>query len=137
NFSQWGCGTVAVLTDNSFGQFNYVPNIGGSVTEVTCGTSGGTAVTYSLPPAQNGYDLTNVVVYGGWGDAGRDQQAYTIYYSTVSSPAAFVALKSVNYNPANAAGVQCATRMSLSPATAAPLANSVAAVKFDFTSPAP
>src|SRR6267142_3952559 len=80
NFSQYGCGNVAVLTDNSFGQFNYIPNVGGSSTEVACGGSGGFSVTYTLPAVPNGYDLTNVVVYGGWGDAGRDQQAYTIYY---------------------------------------------------------
>src|SRR6266446_49217 len=135
NFSHWGCGTVVVLNDNSAGQFNYIPNVGGSPTEVTCGTSGGTSVTYTLPTATNGYDLTKVVVYGGWGDAGRDQQAYTIYYSTVSSPSNFVVLKSVSYNPPNPANVQCATRVI--PATAVPLANKVAAVKFDFTNPPP
>jgi len=128
---------VIVLTDSSFGQFNYIPNVGGSPTEVTCGTSGGTSVTYALPAAPNGYDLTNVVVYGGGGDAGRDQQAYTIYYSTVSSPSNFIALKSISYNPSNPADVQCSTRVTLSPATAAPLANNVTAVKFDFTSPPP
>ena len=57
--------------------------------------------------------------------------------ATVSSPSNFVALKSVNYNPPNPANVQCATRVTLSPASAVPLANNVAAVKFDFTSPSP
>jgi len=31
-----------------------------------------------------GYDLTNIVVYGGWGDAGRDEQKYEVLYSTVA-----------------------------------------------------
>ena len=137
NFSQWGGGTVAVLADNSIGQFNYVPNVGGSVTEVTCGTAGGQSVTYTLPSVPSGYDLTSIVVYGGWGDAGRDQQAYTIYYSTVSTPNTFVALKSVNFNPVNSANVQCATRVILSPVSITPLARNVAAVRFDFTSPMP
>lgn len=137
NFSQWGCGPVAVLTDNSIGQFNYIPNVGGSATEVTCGTSGGQSVTYTLPGAANGYDLTNLVVYGGWGDVGRDQQAYTISYATVAAPNTFVALKSVSFNPVNSANVQCATRVTLSSASIAPLARNVAAVRVDFTSPAP
>ena len=137
NFGQWGGGTVAVLTDNSPGQFNYIPNVGGSATEVTCGTSGGQSVTYTLPSVPSGYDLTNIVVYGGWGDAGRDQQSYTFYYSTVSAPSTFTALKSVSFNPANPANVQCATRVTLTPATITPLARNVAAVRFDFTSPPP
>ena len=30
------------------------------------------------------------MVYGGWCDAGRDQQAYTVSYSTVSAPTTFI-----------------------------------------------
>jgi hypothetical protein len=71
---------------------------------------------------------------GGGGDNGRDQQAYTIYYSKVAAPTAFILLSSVNYNPANAASVQCATRATLVPANGV-LAINVAAVKFDFTIP--
>jgi alpha-L-rhamnosidase len=137
NFSQWGGGTVAVLTDNSIGQFNFIPNVGGSATEVTCGTFGGQSVTYTLPNVPSGYDLTNIVVYGGWGDAGRDQQSYTISYATVAAPGTFTAFKSVSYNPVNSANVQCATRVTLSPASNTPLAGNVVAVRFDFTSPAP
>jgi hypothetical protein len=78
----------------------------------------------------------NIIVYGGWGDAGRDQQAYTIYYSTPSAPAAFVPLSSVNYQPANPSGVHSATRATLTPLNGY-LATNVAALKFDFTTPAP
>ncbi len=92
NFSQYGAGAVSVLTDGSFGSFNFWPNVGGSSTEVTCGSSAGQSVTYNLSGSGSGYDLTNIVVYGGWGDAGRDQQAYTIYYSTVTNPATFIRL---------------------------------------------
>jgi hypothetical protein len=84
----------------------------------------------------NGYTLTNIVVYGGWGDAGRDQQAYTVYYSKVATPTTFIQLSSVNYNPANVSGVQSATRAMLTPANGI-LAMNVVAVKFDFTTPAP
>jgi len=132
-------GTVSVLTDGSFGWLNYWPNVGTSPTEVTGGTVAGKAgqsVTYTLTGSTSGYNLTNIVVYGGWGDAGRDQQAYTVYYSKKSAPTTFIVLDSVNYNPTNAAGVQSATRATLTPANGV-LATNVAAVKFDFTTPAP
>ena len=133
------CGTVAVLTDDSFGFLRNLLGNGDSLTEVACGTVAGGAgqsVTYTLTGSASGYTLTNIVVYGGWGDAGRDQQAYTVYYSKVAAPATFIQLSSVNYNPANAAGVHCATRATLTPVNGV-LATNVAAVKFDFTTPVP
>ena len=65
----------------------------------------------------------------------RDQQAYTIYYSKVSAPATFILLGSANYTPSDPAGVPSTTRATLTPASGA-LATNVAAVKFDFTTPA-
>jgi autotransporter-associated beta strand protein len=135
NFSQDGAGGVAVLTDGTAGSLRYAPGAGGSSTEVTCGGNGGQSVTYTLPASAGGYTLTNIVVYGGWGDAGRDQQAYTVYYSTVAAPTNFIQLSVVNYNPVNNSAVQSATRASLTAAAGA-LATNVAAVLFDFTSPA-
>jgi starvation-inducible outer membrane lipoprotein len=137
NFSLYYAGVVPVLTDGAFGRLNYWPGVGSSPTEVTCGTvasGAGQSVTYKLAGSASGYDLTNIVVYGGWGDAGRDQQAYTVYYSTIAAPTTFIALGSVNYLPANPSAVQCATRATLAPANGV-LAANVAAVKFDFTTP--
>jgi hypothetical protein len=131
------CGTVAVLTDGSFGFLRNLPGIGDSPTEVACGTVAGGAgqsVTYTLAGSASGYNLTNIVVYGGWGDAGRDQQAYTIYYSKKAAPGTFIQLSSVNYNPSNPSAVQSATRATLTPVNGL-LATNVAAVKFDFTTP--
>jgi hypothetical protein len=107
-----------------------------STNYVTCGNgfSAGSSVVYTLGGSASGYNLTNIMVYGGWADAGRDQQAYTVYYSKVSAPATFISLGSVNYNPVNAANVESATRVTLVPAVGA-LATNVAAVKFDFTTP--
>ncbi|HTL71670.1 MAG TPA: hypothetical protein VL863_00100 [bacterium] len=139
SFNLYGAGAVATLTDGSFGWLNYWPNVGGSPSEVTCGTVSGGAgqsVTYTLTGSTNGYTLTNIVVYGGWGDAGRDQQAYTVYYSKVAAPATFIQLCSANYNPVNLSGVQSATRATFTAASGV-LATNVAAVKFDFTTPAP
>jgi hypothetical protein len=130
------CGTVAVLTDGSFGYLHVIPGNGGSPTEVACGPNAGKSVTYTLPASAYGYNLTNIIVYGGWGDAGRDQQAYIISYSTVATPNTFVTLAAANYNPSNPQAVHSATRVTLTPAAGC-LATNVAALKFDFTTPAP
>ena len=129
--------SIGLLTDGSFGWFTYWPGVGLSPTEVSCGSGAGQSVIYTLGNAANGYSISNIVVYGGWGDAGRDQQAYTVYYSTVTAPTTFNLLASVDNNPANPGAIQSATRSTLSAATARPMANNVAALKFDFTTPAP
>jgi hypothetical protein len=109
-----------------------------STNYVSCGTvasGAGQFVTYTLTGSATGYNLTNITVYGGWRDDGRDQQGYTVYYSTVAAPSTFITLGSVSYNPANAASTACATRATLMPANGS-LATNVAAVEFDFTEPA-
>ena len=112
-----------------------------STNYVTCGngtgpdgSSAGATLIYTLPSVTNGYDLTNITVYGGWADYGRDQQAYTVYYSTVAAPTNFIPLTAVNYSPPIASGIQSATRVTLT-STNGVLAANAAAVKFDFTSP--
>lgn len=107
-----------------------------STNYVTCGNGNGAGsmVVYTLDGSSTGFDLTNIVVYGGWGDNGRDQQAYTVSYSTVDEPAKFVLLTRVNVNPSIAGNLQSATRVSIDSPSGV-LAKAVAAVKFDFTSP--
>jgi len=132
NFNQ----STNVLTDGNAGRST--SGAGGSnPTQVTCGNGGGAgeSVTYNLGAAAGGYNLSSIVVHGGWPDAGRDQQAYTVSYSTASAPDTFIQLAVVSYNPTNPSGVQSATRSSLRSATSTPLASSVAALKFDFTTP--
>ncbi len=126
-------GGVGVLTDGVLG-----PVASGSTgphpSFATGGSSGGSSVTYVLPAsAASGYDLTNIVVYGGWNDNGRDQQGYTVFYSTFANPNTFTQLTTVNFNPSIPANVQSATRVSLAPSTSAPLAGNVVKVKLDFT----
>ena len=140
NFSLENSGrSVGALTAGGNGTITVINGPFGITTStnyVTCGNGGGAgaSIVYTLAGSATGYNLTNIMVYGGWGDAGRDQQAYTIYYSTVSTPAVFKQLSAVNYNPSNPVNVQSATRATLTPASGA-LATNVAAVKFDFTSP--
>jgi signal transduction histidine kinase len=107
-----------------------------STNYVTCGDNNqaGSSVTYTLTGSKSGYDLTNITVFGGWVDNGRDQQAYTVYYSTVAAPELFMPLSVISYNPSVQAGAQSATRVMLRPVNGA-LARNVVAVKFDFTRP--
>ena len=130
---------VNSLTAGGGGALAVIPGPSGITTStnyVTCGNGGGSgaSVIYTLTGSTTGFSLTNIVVYGGWADAGRDQQAFTVYYSATAAPATFLQLGTVNYNPANTANVQSAVRTTLTPASGV-LAANVAAVKFDFTSP--
>lgn len=142
NFSEEATGrNVNVLTSrNNLGLTQIPGNPGYPITTstnyVTCGNGygAGSELIYTLPVSANGYDLTNITVYGGWADNGRDQQAYTVYYSTVTAPTNFISLAVVNYNPAIAGGIQSATRVTLASSVGV-LASNVAAVKFDFTQP--
>jgi len=116
-------------------------NLTTSTNYVTCGngtgpdgTSAGSSINYTLPATTYGYNLTNITVYGGWADNGRDQQAYTVYYATVTAPSNFLPLASVNFSPAIANHIQSATRVTLTESAGA-LATNVAAVLFDFSSP--
>jgi hypothetical protein len=138
NFSLEADGRVVdSLTAGGDGAIYLIPNEGlnGTTTStnyVSCGTSpAGMSLTYTLPTSANGYDLTNIVVYGGWADGGRDEQKYNVYYSTVSAPTTFNALETVDFNPPNPTGARSATRVTLSPSGAA-LAQNVYAIQFDF-----
>ena len=80
-------GSVALLDNGSFG---------------AAGASGGIcinggSVTYYLntPGASPGYDISQVNVYSGWNDDGRDGQNYTLSYSTVANPLTFVDISTV------------------------------------------
>jgi HpiC1 cyclase/Immunoglobulin domain len=136
NFSADSSGVVAVLTDGKYGQLNPAGN--GSTDFVTCGVNnqGGGFVTYTLPVSATGYDITNIVVYGGWSDGGRDQQKYIVYYSTVASPTTFNPIADVDFNPTLPGTVQSSTRITLTDTNGA-LAKNVAAIKFDFNILAP
>jgi len=140
NFSEEAPGrnVNSLTTANNLG-ITLINGTSGTTTStnyVTCGNGygAGSTLVYTLAGSTNGYNLTNITVYGGWADDGRDQQAYTVYYSTVSAPASFILLGSVSLNPPIASGIQSATRVTLTSSTGA-LANNVAAVKFDFTNP--
>jgi hypothetical protein len=129
-------GDPTILADGSVGYVSYWPGVGASPTLVTCGSSGsapGASMTYYLntSSAQYGYDITNITVYGGWGDGGRNEQKYQVLYSTVAAPATFINLGTFDYNPSNPNNYQSATRTMLVPASGA-LAQGVYAVQINW-----
>lgn len=130
-FNMEDCGGAGVLTAGSPGSY-----AAGNVTLASCGPSAGTSVTYSLGTSASGYDLSQVVVYGGWTDNGRDSLGFNVSYATVANPGTFVPLTSpqttYSYSPPNA-GAPTADRLTVNSATASPLAQNVASVKITFT----
>lgn len=95
------------------------------------GSATGTSVTYNLGANPQGYNISSVVVYGGWNDNGRDQQLYTFSYSLIGDPS-FVTLTTVNFNPAVGANLQTANRSTLTESALPFLVTGVDAVQFDF-----
>lgn len=128
-------GDPAVLSDGSFGYFSYWPNVGTSPTECSCGVNGaGSYVIYALNTngvAPYGFDITNITVYGGWGDSGRNEQKYQVLYSTVAAPTNFSAMITVDYNPNDPNDTQSGTRTTLVPASGV-LAHNVYAVEINW-----
>ena len=87
--SNAGDGGLSVLTDGSFG---VLTTDGTHPAFATCGPSAGQSVTYTLPASALGYDITNILIAGGWNDGGRNTQEYTVLYSTVDNPTTFIPL---------------------------------------------
>ena len=133
NFQEEGAGGIPTLTDGQFGALS--PEGNASPGLATCGTIAslaGSSISYMLPASTTGWDLTNMVVYGGWSDNGRDWQRYQIYYSTTASPTNFAnMLVDVDFEPAVANTLQSATRLTIT-ATNGVLAKNVAGLQFFF-----
>jgi hypothetical protein len=120
-------GGLATLTDGVIGtSAGMGASCGGT------GEGGGTFITYT--PASGSWDLTNIVVYTGWGDFGRAGQFYNLSYSTVAAPTTFIPLASITYDPNYNDGTPWATSVTIAPPIGQTfLATNVAAVNFDFT----
>ena len=133
NFQEEGAGGTAVLTNGTFGTISG-GNPGNNSLFATAGT--GEQVTYSLNLAASpgGYNITGIDTYGGWNDSGRDQQLYTVAYSTVANPGTFTDITSVNFNPPDTSNPS-ASRVQITDTTGT-LATGVAAIRFTFDQPA-
>ncbi len=133
SFQVGGAGGSQVLTDGRFGILHPAGTTSPDV--ATCGNQNSAAaqvVTYALPSSPTGWDITNIVVYGGWSDASHDQQSYSVLASTFAAPSSFLGIASVNYLPTDTAGVQSATRASIFETDGSPLAKNASALQFNF-----
>lgn len=138
NFGQYTGGAATNLTQAG-ATLTIHPYASPQANKLQVGGDNGTAgslLVYNLPASTHGYDLSNINVYGGWQDNGRDSQAYTVSYSTVTHPNTFLLLAQVDYSPSGVpSGVGSANRTSISDAAGGTLAKNVAALRFDFTTP--
>lgn len=125
-------GGIGVLTDGTYGSINDGVT-GAHPAFATGGNTGGTFVTYSLGANPTGYNISSIVVYGGWNDNGRDEQKYTVSYSTVAAPNTFIPITPVDFNPNIAGSIQSATKVTISDDTLPFLATGAANIKFDFS----
>lgn len=94
NFTLENSRGVAALTDGTV-QTAYGNQSGDSLHAAYATAGDGNFVTYALSGI---YDLTSIVIYGGWNDAGRDQQRYDLLTST-DAGATFTPLGSIDINP--------------------------------------
>jgi len=117
---------VSALTDGTFG------SVDSKASYATCGNNAGNSVTYTLTNSVNGSDLTNIVIYSGWPDAGRRSVSITSLIPPCSAPTTFIPLTSVFYNPV-VSGIP-ANRISHHDLDGrCRSAVNVSSVKFDFT----
>jgi hypothetical protein len=131
NFTAEGTGGVPILNDgltpspvtrDTGGAFEF-----GSF--ATAGNIGGTSLTYVLSTPTN---LTSIAVFGGWQDGGRDEQGYSILYSTSAAPTTFLPLvTNFDFNPPDPTGHPQLTKVTFSDDTGI-LASDVYALKFNF-----
>ncbi len=99
NFTLEGAGGITHLNDGIIGP---VSSQGSWINIYATGGDGsgaGASVTYTLPDTANGYNLTNITVYSGWANNGRDGQDYNVSYSTKANPTSFVTLTWVSVQP--------------------------------------
>jgi hypothetical protein len=135
NFNQEGTGGTPVLTDGAFPSPITRPGTGGGPFQfgafATGGNGGGTSLTYTLTTPAN---LSEIVVYGGWQDSGRDEQSYSVLYATEAAPAVFLPLIAVSFNPPPSNGQPQVTRVSIADSMGGSLTGdvNVSAIRFDF-----
>jgi mannosyl-glycoprotein endo-beta-N-acetylglucosaminidase len=92
----------------------------------------GNSVIFPLDLSTNiwGYNITQFDSYAAWPDTGRDNQDFTVYYSTVAAPTTFVQLAVVSNH--TTADISTHTRLTDSTGV---LASGVHSFKFVFGSP--
>jgi hypothetical protein len=93
----------------------------------TGGNTGGTQLTYVFPVST----IARLDMYGGWNDNGRDEQNFTVEFSANGGATWGTLIASGSFNPTVGAGLQSATRVSISD-NAGALATGVNAMRVSF-----
>jgi hypothetical protein len=130
NFQDGPFGPIGTLTDGVIGYAG-----GDLISFCSCGTVGsgtGNSATYTLTGSASGYNITQIVTYGGWQDSGRDWQDYAVSYATAAAPTTFTPLVSVLDDP-HAPSLPNMTRVTIATTNGAPLATGVVALNFNFS----
>ena len=134
--SQYGGSTSwSTLTDGSVGSTtpgSTIPYPSQMNTVVV--PTNGKVVTFALDLSGThsaGYDITAFDSYGLWDDPGREDQNYTLAYSTVSAPDTFTPITSVAYHTVNPGSGAKSTHIRLTD-TAGYLALHVAQIRITF-----
>jgi hypothetical protein len=129
NFTQEGSTGLPALTNGSVATF--YGNQGAESNHSAYATAGnGNFVTYALGGA---FNLSSIVIYGGWNDGGRDAQHYDLQVST-DGGVTFSTLTTVDINP----GVQGAdttpvsNRVAITEDALPNLATSVTSIRLNF-----
>ena len=123
NFTQEGAGGASILNNGAF-------SISGGVNPQLATGENNASVTYNLnlSGAPLGYDISQIIGYGGWNDAGRDRQLYNVMYSIVGD-SGFALLGTANgdngANPNQPSAIQALFNTTLT---------GVDAIRFDFLS---
>ncbi|HEX8310240.1 MAG TPA: PEP-CTERM sorting domain-containing protein [Chthoniobacteraceae bacterium] len=124
---------VSVLTDGAFGVAGGTPTSRAASAGIAGQDSSPfLSITYTFNTTINafGYNLSEINIYTGWNDNGRDNPEYNLLYSTISAPDTFLQLASVNYTdgPGN---VPASIKSSVTDTTSF-VAQGVKSVRFEF-----
>lgn len=95
NFTQEGAGGASILNNGAFSI------TGGVNPELATGENNSSVLyTLDLTGAPYGYDISQVIGYGGWNDGGRDRQLYQVLYSVIGD-SGFTSLGTADFDVAN------------------------------------
>jgi hypothetical protein len=101
NFTLEGTGGIPVLANGAFS----ITGITGNNPELATGQNNASiTIALDLTNASFGFDITQIVGYGGWNDAGRDRQLYNLYYSTIGD-SGFTLIGGADFDPGAVTGI--------------------------------
>jgi hypothetical protein len=125
NFAIEGTGGVSILNN---GQFS-ITGVAGTNPQLATGQNN-SWVSFNLDTSVNafGYDVTSIAGYGGWNDAGRDRQQYSVFVSFIGDPT-YLLLGTVDHDVPGGPTTPSASSSVFTPAAAL---TGVDGIRFEF-----